>query len=172
MSWVTNSFGNDGFLFYDLSNNRLQVQVYNVSTPEDNSNTGIGSIFAGKWYLLVFTYVPNSAKIYINNVLNINDTSVAMTAPSNKLLTLSRFSVAPSGYLAMDMARLTMQNTTTPWTTTQINNLYYYNTIPSGAYQWSMNNTANDQNGTNALTLTGTSYSTDVPPNIIARTEV
>jgi hypothetical protein len=67
------------------------------------------------------------------------------------------------------MKNITFQNTTTPWTTTQINDLYYRNIIPSGAQQWNMNNTLNDTTGANPLTATGTSYSTDVPSQFITR---
>lgn len=116
-----------------------------------------------QWAHIVATWIPgsNNKKLYVNSVLHSQATVNSMTAGGN-------FHIGSRDDGAAQFARqyiknFTFQNTTTPWTQDQINNLCFKNTIPSGAKQYGMNDVATDQDGANALTLTNTSYSTEAP---------
>jgi len=85
-----------------------------------------------------------------------------MTAANNMMLGAKSYSGGNANGKII-IKNFTFQNTSTAWTQAQINQLYYSNTLPSGSLQWSMNNTNLDINGANGITLTGTSYVTNVP---------
>lgn len=156
---------NGGFHLYQIaSTNRLFFQIFNVTTNEVNASSGNGTNPVGKWQHLTFTFAPNNFEMYLNAVKVVTDTSCQMTAPSvSQSLTLGRRSYSSSQFSNVLLKDFTFQNTTTPWTQAQIDNLYWRNIIPDGAYHWSLNNTLLDQNGGNALTATGTSFVDDAP---------
>lgn len=158
--WVRRNSVNKLFQVLGYDNNSILIS--DVPTPPKFFD----------WNHWVLTYVANSFKIYLNNVLISTDTSCTIGEAVEQLLTIGRVSSSSTTFGKFLMKNLTLHNTATPWTVAQINDLYYRNIIPSGATQWSMNDVATDQNGTNALTLTGTSYSTDVPPHMRVRTLV
>lgn len=147
---------------------KLQVILYDSSaTATITANVNTPNL--GFWSHIAVTFAPNDLKVYVNNVLIGNDTSCSMAVPTGKTLTLSRNNDVGSGYINSKMCNFILHNTTTPWTQSEINDLYWRNIIPSGALHWSMNNTNLDQNGQNGLTLTGTTYSSDVPPHMSPR---
>lgn len=171
VSYLTAASTN-GFRLNYNANNVLGFAVFNSTTAVVNTGSSAGTFFRNKWYFVTVTYAVDNFKAFVNSVQVATDTSCTMAAAAGQVLTLGRRSYANSSWLHGSIKNFTFQNTTTPWTTTQIADLYYRNTIPTGATQWSMNDVATDQNGENALTLTGTSYSTDVPPHMGIRTAV
>lgn len=158
--------GNGGFSLTHLSSgtNRIRFQIYNGSTIDAAIDSN--SFPVGKWTFVTATFAPNNAKLYIDSSsVGTTDASCQMTDPDvAQNMTLAGYSYNHSIQMSnIAIKNFTFQNTATPWTQQQIKDLYYRNIIPSGAVQWSMNNVATDQNGANALTLSNTSYSTDVP---------
>lgn len=115
-----------------------------------------------KWFHVVAQWIPgtNNKQLYINGVLHSQATVASMTASADTLYIGRNNS---GEYARGRVTNFTFQNTTTLWTQAQIDALYWRNEIPSGALQWSMNDVATDQNGANALTLTGTAYNTNAP---------
>lgn len=156
---------NGGFHLYQIaSTNRLFFQIFNTTTNEVNASAGTGTTFGGRWQHFVCTFAPNDFKMYLNRVLIATDTSCAMTDPSvAQLLTIGRRSYSSGSFSNIYAYRFTLQNSTTPWTQAQIDDLYWRNIIPTGATQWSLNDTLLDQNGQNALTASGTSFVSDAP---------
>ena len=151
----------DGFTIRNATPNTFQVLVYNNSTLEANITS---NFFTKGWHYITLTFKVNEASLYVDGVLQASkDTSCAMTAPTAQTLTLGRLSFNNSGHIGADYYRLTFQNSTTPWTLAQIVDLFYRNVIPTGASQYTLNNVATDTNGLNALTLTGTTYTSNAP---------
>lgn len=170
LSWWNGS--NSG---YELTKN---ADAFSSNMYNGGSNLiNIGSIAltkynVGKYYFVTVTFKPDEYKLFINAVQKgSTDVSCQMGTTVNSLTLFSRSDTLTSGFKGV-MSHFTFQNTTTPWTQQQIDDLYWRNKIPSGALQWGMNDVATDQNGENALTLTGTSYSTDVPLYMKPRTAV
>lgn len=158
--------------------------VYETAVPnkislkinDGSDKTATSPIFqVGRWFNLVGTYKAASNsdfQLYLNTVVGTRSGTLGTMLAPAQTLTLARRATGSSNFSGVDIKNFTFQNTTTPWTQQQITDLYWRNMIPSGATQWSMNNVATDQDGGNALTLTGTSYSTDVPGHMTPRTAV
>lgn len=155
--------------------------MYDTNSPKkmsfkinDGSERGaISTPFRlGEWVHIVGTYKAESDsdfQIYLNTVVGTKAGALTTMLVPAQTVTIMRRSNGATNFTDGQIKNLTFQNTTTPWTAAQIAALYYRNEIPSGAKQWSMNDVATDQNGENALTLTGTSYSTDVPGHMTPR---
>ena len=120
-------------------------------------------LITGKWYHITCTFKNGEVKIYVNAVLHNTNILGGNMTPSSQLITLGKRATSSSSYTNMLIDEFTFHNTDTPWTQAQINDVCFRNIIPSGAVQYGMNDVATDQNGANGLTLSGTSYSTDVP---------
>lgn len=151
---VAGTTGRMTFLGFNTS-----AAVFDVKSPYSGAN---------KWIHVVCTFVPNSAKMYFNTVAQTTDTSCTLNVVSSTL-TLGTRPDLFNGFFSGRMRNFTFQNTATPWTQTEVDDLYYRNKIPTGALQWSLNNTHLDQNGENGLTLSNTSYSTVNPAHMKAR---
>lgn len=172
LSWEYNT-PTDGFAL-GWSSNSLAIG-FNIF---NNGSTVVGIVTTqtfpqGRWYFITVTYKVNEAKLYVDGVLLNTDTVCTMREPTvAQTLTFGKRSYTGISYLLGKIKNLTFQNATTPWTTQQISDLYYRNVIPTGAKQYSMNDVDTDQNGANALTLTGTSYSTIVPDHMNIRSSI
>lgn len=134
------------------------------------NNIADASYLVGKWTHVVIQWIPgtNNKQMYINGVLHSQATCASMTAGGT--FYLGRNTTGENGKCYI--RDFVFKNTTTLLTSTEIQDLYWKNKIPTGATYYSLNNLATDQNGANALTLTGTSYSTSVPPHMAPRTSV
>lgn len=152
---------NLGFQLYD-GQNKVWCQLFDGAGAVVNSG---GVVFnADTWTHYIVTFLPNDFRLYKTfNALELQDTGCVMSLPAGQQVTLGRISSATSGWGKFRMKNFTLQNTTTPWTLQERTDLYYRNKIPTGATQWSLNNTLLDQNGLNALTGANTTFSTDVP---------
>lgn len=126
-----------------------------------------GAIPVGQWVHVIFSNISGQSVAYVNNILS-KSTVATYSAPAGQSFTIARISASAASYGNILLKNFTYYNGSA-WTSNQRSDLYYKNIIPSGAIQWSMNDVATDQNGANALTLTGTSYSTNVPNHMIAR---
>lgn len=126
-----------------------------ISTP-DRSNP------KGSWYHFAMTFKPNEAKLYVNGVLIGTDTNCAMTVATGQSVTfgLRSFTTATPRVFIGDYKEIVMQNTTTPWTQTQIEDMYYRSANPSNltAY-YPLNGDLLDHSGNNNhLTATYSNY--------------
>lgn len=138
----------------------LHFDVYNgASQQADIVSKDIG---ISEWHHVVCTFINNEAKLYVDSVLQNTDTSCVMSTPSSQTLTIGRSSSASSAFMQGLIDEFIFQNTTTPWTQTQVNSLYYRGIIPSGAEViYNFNDNVNDQSGNgHDGTLTSGSYST------------
>lgn len=158
LSYVTAS-GTDGFELNKTSTETVQFVVNESTSVNINLTYPIKS---GDWTFVAITFAPNNAKLYVNGILVKTDSAGLMTSVTGNFQLGKQLSTGSTCF-AGKLSEFTFQNTSTPWTQQQINDLYYRNIIPSGAVQYKFDNTVTDQNGANGLTLTGTSYSTDVP---------
>lgn len=168
ISWL-DSFTNGFRLFSDSNTtSRMNIQIQNGGAT--GQNVFLSTIEKPQWWHFTYTFDGTINKFYINAV---SAGQVSRTIGNNIStgLTIGKLS-GGTGFLNCIEKNLTFQNTATPWTLAQIQDLMYRNIIPSGAQQWSMNNTLNDTTGANPLTATGTSYSSDVPSQFNARTLV
>ena len=86
-------------------------------------------------------------------------------------LTIGRRSSSSVQFAQVVFKDFVFQNTSIPWTQAQINNLYYRREIPSGANVWyKFDNSVEDSTGNgNTGTLTGGTYTTNVPSQFTAR---
>lgn len=155
---------NDGFQIYTAATapyNRLQMILYDSTT---NKGTLTSSPFRdGGWNSCAATFKVDEAKLYTNAVLQAIDTSCTITNPATSPLTINQKPYTSGGGALLRVKDVVFQNTDTPWTQEQIDDIEYRNIIPEGAYHWSLNNTLLDQNGENALTASGTSFVDDAP---------
>lgn len=155
---------NDGFQIYTAATvpyNRLQMILYDSTT---NKGTLTSSPFRdGGWNSCAATFKVDEAKLYTNAVLQAIDTSCTITNPATSPLTINQKPYTSGGGALLRVKDVVFQNTDTPWTQEQIDDIEYRNIIPEGAYHWSLNNTLLDQNGGNALTATGASFVDDAP---------
>lgn len=152
----------DGFtLKYNPANNQVLFTIYNSTTT--TAQIIYYNLTKVTWFHIVGTFVQNSAKLYVNNVQSgATDTSCSMSTPGT--FQISKELAFGNTNWNGNIASFVFQNTSTAWTTTQISDLYYRNTIPTGASYWNFNDNVTDQSGNGAtLTLTGTSYSTSIP---------
>lgn len=160
VNWES-TFDRNGFSFRQNNGGAIAIVGSNASGTVFIL-TSSTTVQPNKWYFLTVTYNSSKqVKVYLN-ASQILSGSGTITSNVNSLRIGSRAFSASMTALGF-MKNFTFQNVSTAWTTTQITDLYYRNTIPSGAKQWSMNDVATDQNGENGLTLTNTSYSTTVP---------
>ena len=146
--------------FVWTTNNGASFQT-NVSTSLTNSQKVNVQIM--KWSHIVYTFGSGGSTMFIDGERTSLNSNAVMSVATGQTLTLGRNSYSAGNYFFGKMKNVTVQNTTTIWTINQVNDLMSKNIIPSGAIQYSMNDTNLDQNGQNGLTLTSTSYSTDVP---------
>lgn len=162
---------NDGFAITRNSLNRLVAQVFNASTVTASLSNPNGAFPIGGWHHYILTFKPNEAKIYLDRVLAGTDTSCSMTAPTGATLTMGKNSYAGSGFSANVMKDFIFQNTATPWTQTEIDDLFYKRVIPTGADVWyKLNeNVTDSSSNSNDGTLTGGTYSTNVPSQFKSR---
>lgn len=146
---------------------KLAVATRLVNFVLFNSTTATATIGVvinpGEWIHFVGTFKPNEAKLYKNRVqVGSTDTSCSMSAPGT--FQISKELAFGNTNWPGKLSEFVFQNTATPWTQTQIDDLYYYGKKPSGASWYNFNDNANDQSGLgNNLTLSNGSYSTDVP---------
>lgn len=164
----TDAATKNGFRFvHDAGSSGFYCLVSNASSiaysgPNKKTNVGI-------WDNYTITYNGSNLKLYINTVLQATGTG-SMTTPARQF------------YMCVDAGGSTIfsnvvikdfifQNTTTPWTQAQINALYYQRQIPTGANVWyKFDNNVNDSTGNgNTGTLTGGTYTTNVPSQFTAR---
>lgn len=152
---------NLGFQLYD-GQNKMWCQMFDGAGAVVN---GAGNQFVqDTWTHYIVTFIPNDFRLYKTfNTLELQDTGCVMSLPASQQITLGRISSATSGWGRFRMKNFTLQNTSTPWTLQERTDLYYRNKIPTGATQWSLNNTLLDQNGLNTLTGANTAFSTEVP---------
>lgn len=155
---------NDGFQIFTAPTapyNRLQMLLYDSTT---NKGTLTSFPFrGGAWNSCAATFKIDEAKLYVNAVLGAIDTSCTITNPATSPLTINQKAWTGGGGALLRVKDVVFQNSDTPWTQEQIDDIEYRNIIPDGAYHWSLNNTLLDQNGGNALTATGASFVDDAP---------
>jgi len=160
LSYRTSDVTNGFSLMQEANTGKIYCILGTGSTKYlDAAGTGNSTMF---WRHLTVTYTPAASKIYLNANLKDSD-SGAIVAPVGQTLTIGRRSDAASENFYGRMAGVCFQNTSTPWTQTQIDDLYFRGIIPSGAYFWSLDGNVLDQNGANGLTLTGGTYTGDRP---------
>lgn len=170
VNWES-TFDRNGFSFRQNNGGEIAIVGSNGSTTVFIlTNTGKKEK-PGIWIFLTVTYNSSKqVKVYRNGTQILSGSGTITSNATN--MAIGRRSHSNSMYANGLFKNFTFQNIAAAWTTQQIDDLYWRNKIPSGALQWSMNDVATDQNGENALTLTGTSYSTDVPPHMKPRIAV
>lgn len=159
---------NGGFQFGESGGN-INIGIQNGASVDGSVtyNKEITSL----WNFYVVTFLPNSLVLYRNNVLVGTDTSTTMTAPAGQLVTLGRRSSSAVQWFSGILKNLVFHNTTTLWTSDEMLNLYTKNIIPSGSTAfYKFDNTVTDSSGNgNNGTLTGGTYTTDVPSHFTKR---
>lgn len=137
-----------------------------------SSNGKAGGIIPGEWTHLVYTYNGTNGANYINGVLQ-TSTAQNFTVPTGQTFTIGRASTGATSFGKFLMKDF-VYKPGTPFTETEITNLYYNGTVPSGVTcNISFNGTATDSSGNgNDATLNGTSYVTSLPSFAKARTSV
>ena len=117
--------------------------------------------WTGSWVHVAMTYAPNNFKFYLNGVLLKIDTSINMTAASSPM-TLMRDSYGATNYTLGNIAEFCFENTATPWTLAQIEDLMHRSEYPESSNFYTLDNTNLDQNGENGMMLHGlATYNTD-----------
>lgn len=163
ISWVDNGVHNG----FDIVNNDDPGTTDQIAFALFNATTTQAYIYSehltGEWVHITCTYSANSAKIYTNAVLSSTDTSCVMTA-SSSTLTIGKRAYAGISFFKGFIDEFVFKNGT-PFTQTEINDLYYHGIIPTGANCYiDFNQRVTDLTGNgNSATLSGTSYSTNVP---------
>jgi hypothetical protein len=160
LAWRTSDTANGFSLLQEATTGKIYCILGVGSTKYlDVSNTGSSTIL---WRHITVTYTPASTKIYLNATLKDSDSGTIGT-PVGQTLTLGRRSDAASENFYGRIAEFCFQNTATPWTQAQIDDLYFRGRYPSGASFYSLDGNVLDQNGSNGLTLTGGTYIGDRP---------
>lgn len=153
----------DGFFIFRASADRINAQIHNVGTLVANIASDVTSFQPSKFYFVEFLYLPNNTKMFVDlSQAGSTDTSCVMTEATYPL-TFGKNSHQSANYAKCNMSRITILNATTMPTDAERADLYWRNIIPTGATQWSLNDTLLDQNGQNALTASGTSFVSDAP---------
>lgn len=169
----TASGPNGGFFIEKASSGKiLKFNIYNGGSQAVDISSN--DLLLNTWYHCVCTFKTNEAKLYINGIQQgSTDTSCSMTTPSAQTLTIGRSSSASSAFFKGLIDELVFENTNTPWTSAQINDLYYNGVLPNGngTAIYNMNDAVTDSSGNgNDGTLTSGTYSTQVV--MIPRTAV
>lgn len=127
----------------------------------------VSPIVLDVWVHYALTFATNNAKAYIDGVqVGATDTSCSMVGSSNPFAIGSR-SGGTSSNPTLKLALPVFQNAA-PWSAPQVNALYAQKTdpisIPAGASYYLLNNNGNDESGNgNILTISGATYTTDIP---------
>lgn len=154
----TTASNTDGFKL--IVNNALTFAIYNGVSNTVSINAG--QQIPNKWVHILATFKPNEAKLFVNgSQVSATDTSCVMSTPGT--FRLGKSLTFTSTCFSGQVKNFIFQNTSVPWTAQQIQDIYYKNIAPSGASLFGFNDVSTDQFGTNTLTLSGCSYSTNVP---------
>jgi hypothetical protein len=161
----TASGPNGGFFIEKSSSGKiLKFDIYNGGSQAVDISTT--DLLLNTWYHCVCTFKTNEAKLYINAVQQgSTDTSCSMSTPASQTVTIGRSSSAASAFFQGLMDEFVFENTDTPWTQTQIKDLYYNGKLPNGTASviYNMNDDVTDSSGnSNNGTLTSGTYSTQV----------
>lgn len=153
---------NGGFIIEKSTNAiNLTFAVYNGASLQ-TSGLVSNNVVLGRWTHFAFTFTTNEAKVYQNGALINSDTSCTMSTPAAQTLTIGSSSASPANFFSGLIDELIIHNTDTPWTEDEVKKIYYEGYVPTGCNIYLLNNSVVDQNGANGLTLTGTSYSSNV----------
>jgi hypothetical protein len=138
-----------------------------VSFTLRNSTTNVaslstGQLIAGVWYHLVATYSVNNVDLYLNGQIQATDISATMTEPTG-VFTLGKRTGAASNFFNGTVHDFMVFPR--KLTEVEAQELYFTGTIPTNAdIKVSFDNTGVDTSGNKRdLTLTSTSYVSDVP---------
>lgn len=139
---------------------RLEYVIYNAGTQQANL---LGQIKLGQWVHIGATYSSNNAKFYINGVNVATDTSCTMTAPT-QTLSICRRSNGSSNFFGAEIDDFMFVNGR-QISDTEMSDHYLMGVVPTDTTcRLNFNDNVTDQTGNgNNATLTGTSYSTNVP---------
>lgn len=168
-----NQAGNEGIVNWESAADRNGFNLRKNSTGTIGlvGSNGSATVFVltstqvlnlRSWYHIAVTY--NSSKqvrVYLNGTQILSGSGTITTNAT--ALTIGRRSYQNTFHARALFKDFTFQNTGTAWTAAQVSDLYYRHVIPSGSIRYRMNDNVTDQNGANALTLTGTTYETDSP---------
>lgn len=163
-SWTD---ANGGFAITHLSANtgKVRFEVKNGAAAVAQVDSLL-ALNVG-WNHVVTTYAVDSAKLYINGVLQNTDTSCTMTAAS-QTFTIGRSSSGVQPFIGT-IDQFIFRNGA-PWTQSEITDLYRAGVIPSGStcilqFDEGSGTTANDSsgNGNNGTILGGGAYTASVP---------
>lgn len=139
--------------------NRLQFATLGASP----ATLQYDDLQIGREFHIVITFEPNSAKMYINGHLHeagINTDTVCAYVENAITMRMGTLAEATTTKMKGSIDNFIFQNTTTPWTAEQVQDLYYRHIVPDGATHYDMNDNVLDQSEiADALTLTNTSYS-------------
>jgi hypothetical protein len=153
----------DGFQFkISMVAKDYVMAIYNGTNAQTVFISGNGTLLYNTWQHLAMTFDgAGNVTLYFNGQIVGSASGEVMSTTTNP------FNIGNSGNashpIAAHISNVTFQNTSTAWTQQQIVSLYRQNVIPSGAKEYTFNQTANDQTGANPATYTGTSYVADCP---------
>jgi hypothetical protein len=71
----------NNYQFYITDTNKPEFDFYNAGW---NTHTGITSINAGQWYYLTVSYNLNQVKIYVNGILDLNESESSLMLADNE----------------------------------------------------------------------------------------
>lgn len=123
----------DGFWF-GKGNGRGEFEFvgYN-STNSVNTALRTGQVSDGTWAHVAVTYQPSGVcSIYLNGVLVNTVTATNTISTGTTSIYIGRRSYTAT-FAGLNANQLVWHNTTTPWTATQVQDLYSKGTVPAGA---------------------------------------
>lgn len=156
--------------FYIQKNSTvLQLNMYDTSLQASISTDVIEPFI---WQHMTITFKPNELKLFLNATqVGSTDTNCSMAAAVTQMM-FGRRSYSPISFGKFKISDIVFENTTTPWTQTQIEDIYYRTKKPTTANEWTLDNTANDVDGNNELTLNNAAYDSDRPKHFGSRTVI
>lgn len=140
--------------------NRLSFNIYNAGTAQSGMLTP--NLQFGRWYHIGLGYEQDNGRLWVNGVLESQDGTCTMSASTTILTLGKRAGTATTNYSQMSIADLQIYDRRVP--TADVPTIYSgKGTVEGLAARYTFQGTALDTVGTYHGTVSGCTYTTDIP---------